>query len=154
LINAGQHPSIDPSELPLKTASQRTVRRRFDILRSSLTLPSVIEQEAQKQDWLGAGKSLTADFVMQRVIIDHTEVDAHVICPKLEMVLGRPWLTIAIDVKSRAIVGHVITFFAPSNWTVGEILRRIVLPKRPPRALAERKRAFRSTPFPDAVRPS
>ena len=138
LINSGAHPTIDQPATPLKTKSQRTVRRRFDALESDLTLANIIEKEATEQDWLGAGKPMTADHVMQFVIIDHTQVDVHVVCPILEMVLGRPWLTIAIDVKSRAIVGHLISFNDPCSWSVSEILRRIVLPKRPPPEMLKR----------------
>lgn len=138
LINEGRHPLISAPETPIRLCSEQTVRRYFNRLESNLTLPSVIEKQANEQDWLGAGKPLTADYAMQRVIIDHTWLDVHVVCPTLEMVLGRPWLTLAIDVKSRAIVGHLITFHSPSVWTVGEILRRIILPKRPPRMMADR----------------
>lgn len=138
LVNDGRHPSIDKPREPFGICSERTVRRRFNELESDKTLATSIEAEAVKQDWSGAGKPLTADFVMQHVIVDHTRLDVHVVCPALQMVLGRPWLTLAIDVKSRAIVGHLITFHDPSGWSVSEILRRIVLPKRPPPAMASR----------------
>ncbi len=138
LVNDGRHPSIDKPHEPFEVCSERTVRRRFNELESDKTLATSIEVEAVKQDWLGAGKPLAADFVMQYVIVDHTWLDVHVVCPALQMVLGRPWLTLAIDVKSRAIVGHLITFQDPCRWSVSEILRRIVLPKRPPPAMTSR----------------
>ncbi|WP_267389723.1 hypothetical protein [Sphingomonas sp. GC_Shp_3] len=138
LVNEGRHPFIDKPAQPFKICSERTVRRRFNELESDKTLATSIEVEAVKQDWSGAGKPLAADLVMQYVIVDHTRLDVHVVCPALQMVLGRPWLTLAIDVKSRAIVGHLITFHDPSGWSVSEILRRIVLPKRPPPAMASR----------------
>ena len=137
-INEGAHPFIERPQKPLKVLDERTIRRACIALESSETLARRIAKQAAEQDWLGAGKPLLADFVMQRVIIDHTWLNVHVVCPTLEMVLGRPWLTIAIDVKSRAIVGYVITFTDPSVWTVGETLRRMALPKRPPPQMAER----------------
>lgn len=137
-VNEGRHPFIDKPSAPFAICSERTVRRRFNNLESDKTLATSIEVEAVKQDWSGAGKPLVADFVMQHVIVDHTWLDVHVVCPNLQMVLGRPWLTLAIDVKSRAIVGHLITFHDPSRWSVSEILRRIVLPKRPPPAMVSR----------------
>ncbi|MGW8278824.1 hypothetical protein ACWGK7_04945 [Sphingomonas aurantiaca] len=138
LVNDGRHPFIDKPREAFQICSERTVRRRVNELESDKTLATSIEVEAVKQDWSGAGKSLAADFVMQYVIVDHTWLDVHVVCPALQMVLGRPWLTLAIDVKSRAIVGHLITFNDPSRWSVSEILRRISLPKRPPSAMASR----------------
>lgn len=137
-INEGTHPFIAMPQKPLKVLDERTIRRACIALESSETLARRIAKQAAEQDWLGAGKPLLADFVMQRVIIDHTWLNVHVVCPTLEMVLGRPWLTIVIDVKSRAIVGYVITFTDPSVWTVGEALRRMALPKRPPSQMAER----------------
>ncbi|NVD45102.1 integrase catalytic domain-containing protein [Qipengyuania atrilutea] len=137
-INEGTHPFIEMPRKPLKVLDERTIRRACHALESSETLARRIAKQAAEQDWLGAGKPLTADFVMQRVIIDHTWINVHVVCPKLEMVLGRPWLTLVIDVKSRAIVGYVITFTDPSIWTLGEALRRMALPKRPPPQMVSR----------------
>ncbi|MCJ2183322.1 transposase family protein [Novosphingobium sp. 1949] len=136
-INQGNDPTTAAPRGRLKTPSERTVRRYFNRLKSSLTLPEIVEEQAKEQDWLGGGAPLTADCAMQRVIIDHTRLDVDAVCPKLEMVLGRPWLSIAIDVKTRAIVAWVISFFPPSTWTVGEVLRRAVLPKKPPPRMAE-----------------
>ena len=136
-INQGNDPTIAAPRGRLKTPSERTVRRYFNRLKSSLTLPEIVEKQAKEQDWSGGGASLIADRAMQYVIIDHTRLDVHVVCPKLEIVLGRPWLSIAIDVKTRAIVAWVITHLSPSNWTVGEILRRMALPKKPPPGMAE-----------------
>lgn len=137
-INEGTHSFIEMPRKPLIILDERTIRRACIALDSSETLARRIAKQASEQDWLGVGKPLTADFVMQRVIIDHTWLNVHVVCPTLEMVLGRPWLTIVIDVKSRAIVGYVITFTDPSVWTVGEALSRMALPKRPPSQMAER----------------
>ncbi|MGY6637733.1 MAG: integrase catalytic domain-containing protein [Erythrobacter sp.] len=137
-VNTGTHPNLPKPDKPLKVLDQRTIRRACIDLETSDTTARHISKAAIEQDWLGAGKPLTADLVMQRVIIDHTPIDVHVACPKLEIILGRPWLTLVIDVKSRAIVGYVITFIDPSIWTVGEALRRMALPKRPPPAMANR----------------
>lgn len=137
-INEGAHPAVEKPGKPLKVYDERTIRRACIALESSETIARRIAKQAAEQDWLGAGKPLTADFVMQRVIMDHTRFNVHVACPKLEMVLGRPWLTLVIDVKSRAIVAYVITFIDPSFWTVGEALRRMALPKRPPPQMVSR----------------
>lgn len=138
LVNEGRHPTFAKPEIPYKAYCRRTVRRYFNAIESDENLPTTIAKEAAKQDWSGAGKSLSADLVMQYVIVDHTWLDCHIVCPHLRMLLGRPWLTLAIDVKSRAIVGWLITFHDPSSWSVAEIMRRIVRPKRPPAAMVSR----------------
>jgi len=138
LLNEGRHPTWAKPDQTYKLYSKRTVERRFNTFESNKTIATQIEAEAIKQDWSGAGKPLAADFVMQFVIVDHTWLDIIVVCPTLQMILGRPWLTLAVDVKSRAIVGWLISFNDPSSWSVAEILRRIVLPKRPPPEMASR----------------
>ncbi len=137
-INEGRHPDYAKPPLGYTVASEDTMRRRCNALESSHTDAVRNGLEKLKQDWLGGGRPLEADFPMQRVIIDHTRVDVHVVDDEREMVLGRAWLTIAICVRTRAIVGHLLTFFSPSVLTVTQILRRIVLPKRPPGEMVRR----------------
>ncbi len=138
LINEDRHPNLARPSKPYGTASLRTFQRRVRDLLESETEASKKGVEAKKQDWLGGGRPMKADHVMQYVIIDHTEMDVFVVDDEREMVLGRPWLTLAIDVRTRAIVAHVITFVPPSVWTVGETLRRMAMPKRPPAELLKR----------------
>ncbi len=136
-INDGNHPLFPPLEEPIVPVSESTVRRAFNDLESRATTATRKGKAAIEQDWSGAGRPLTADYAFHRVIVDHTRLDLQVVDDEFEMVLGRPWLTLAIDVKTRAVVAHLITFIDPSTWTVGEILRRMVLPKRPPAKMAE-----------------
>lgn len=132
LINSGGHPNYAKPDTPYRIVSKETMRRRCNALESKDTALSKLGEEAVEQDWAGGGKPLTADFAMQRVIIDHTKLDVFAVDDEFEMVLGRAWLTLAVDVKTRAVVAHLISFIDPSNWTVGEILRRMALPKRIP----------------------
>src|SRR5271165_2671997 len=43
--------------------------------------------------------------------------------------LGRPWLTLAIDVASRFVTGFQISLDRPSSLTVALVLTQAVLPK-------------------------
>lgn len=131
-VNEGRHPLFPKPDTPYTVVSERTVRRAYNFLESSATVEAKSGKQAVEQDWAGAGRSLTADFAFHRVIVDHTRLDLHVVDEEFEVVLGRPWLTLAIDVRTRAVVAHLITFIDPCSWTVGEILRRMALPKRPP----------------------
>lgn len=137
-INDGLHAHYPAPDTPFKIASKATMRRRCHLLESSETDRLKNGKQKFEQDWMGGGRPLTADFAMQRVIIDHTRIDVHVVDDERGMVLGRAFLTLAICVGTRAIVAHLISFIDPSTWTVGEILRRMALPKRPPPAMLER----------------
>lgn len=137
-INDGTHPHYAKPTKPYRIVSKETMRRRCNALECSATVKTKRGVEAVEQDWAGAGKSLVADFAMHMVIVDHTPIDVFVVDDQFEMVLGRAWLTLAVCVSTRAIVAHLLSFNDPSVWTVGEILRRMALPKRVPPIFADR----------------
>lgn len=66
---------------------------------------------------------------LERAEIDHTLLDVFVVDTEAGIVLGRPWLTIVIDVHTRAILAFCITFTPPSWLSVMEALRLAILPK-------------------------
>lgn len=68
--------------------------------------------------------------VLEQVQIDHTVVDLVVVDERHRMPIGRPYVTVAIDVFSRCIVGLVLTLEAPSTLSVGLCLAHMVTDKR------------------------
>lgn len=78
-------------------------------------------------DTVEAGKP--AAYRLEVVEIDHTRADVWVIDPKSGYLLGRPWITIAIDRYTRMIVGVYIGFEPPSTHSVMQCLRNMILPK-------------------------
>jgi transposase InsO family protein len=63
------------------------------------------------------------------VAIDHTELDIIVLDDSREHAVGRPWITLAIDIFSRMIVGYYIAFEKPGALAVGMCISRCILPK-------------------------
>jgi putative transposase len=72
-----------------------------------------------------------AKAVLDIVQIDHTQSDAFVVDPWFRLSLGRPWLTLAIDIASRCVVGFYVGMERPNAGTVALLLSRIALPKAP-----------------------
>lgn len=68
--------------------------------------------------------------VLQQVQIDHTVVDVVVVDEQHRRPIGRPYVTVAIDVFSRCLVGLVVTLEAPSALSVGLCLGHMVTDKR------------------------
>ena len=68
--------------------------------------------------------------VLERVQIDHTVVDVIVVDERDRLPIGRPYVTAAIDVVSRCVVGVVVTLEAPSATSVGLCLAHMVVDKR------------------------
>ena len=61
--------------------------------------------------------------------IDHTPVDVIVVDEQNRMPLGRPWLSLAVDVATRMVAGFYLSFDAPSALSVAIVLTHAVLPK-------------------------
>jgi len=60
---------------------------------------------------------------------DHTKVDIQVVDEYTGLAIGRPWLTIAYDVKTKAIQGIYLSLDPPSSTSVGLCLVHATLPK-------------------------
>ncbi|AOT04294.1 DDE-type integrase/transposase/recombinase [Arthrobacter sp. U41] len=69
--------------------------------------------------------------ILEQVQIDHTVIDVIVVDERERQPIGRPYLTVAIDVYSRCIVGMVVTLEAPSAVSVGLCLAHAGTDKRP-----------------------
>lgn len=60
---------------------------------------------------------------------DHTQVDIIVVDEVTREPLGRPWLTLGIDVFSRMVAGFHLSMLPPSTVSVGLAVTHAVLPK-------------------------
>lgn len=64
--------------------------------------------------------------------MDHCQLDVLVVDDTGEKILGRPWLTLALDTYSRAIAGYYLSLTPPSSLSICFALRRAILPKLSP----------------------
>jgi putative transposase len=64
------------------------------------------------------------------VQIDHTKVDVQLVDDLSRALLGRPWLTLLLDVFSRCVLGFTLSFDPPSAAGVAQTLTQGVLPKQ------------------------
>lgn len=76
-----------------------------------------------------AGHFPQVDFPLSAVQIDHTPMDIILVDDTHRKPIGRPYLTVAIDVYSRMITGYYISLDAPSATSVGMCLVQSILPK-------------------------
>jgi len=76
-------------------------------------------------------------FPLDLVQVDHTPMDLILVDPLDREPIGRPWLTVAIDVQSRCIAGFHVTLDAPSAVSVGLCLTHVAMDKAPWLALRE-----------------
>lgn len=72
-----------------------------------------------------------ASHALEVVQIDHTKVDMFVVDSVHREPIGRPWLTLAIDVASRMVAGFYVSLEAPSSTSVALSIQHLALPKEP-----------------------
>lgn len=70
-----------------------------------------------------------ADYPLACVQIDHTPVDVVLVDDEYRLPIGRPWITLAIDVFSRMVAGFYVSLDAPSVTSVAMCVAHAVLPK-------------------------
>ena len=73
--------------------------------------------------------ALTADRPLDIVQIDHTRADVTVVDPVTRRPLGRPTLTVAIDVSTRMVLGLHLSLEPPSLLSVALCLTHAVMEK-------------------------
>jgi putative transposase len=66
---------------------------------------------------------------LQIVQVDHTKVDVFVVDEKHRQPIGRPWLTLLVDICTRMVTGYHLSLEAPSSVSVALALQQAVLPK-------------------------
>lgn len=100
----------------VREPSPRTIRRRLRALS-----PADLRRrgEAHPKAQPVHGPSPPARHPFDRLQVDHTPVDLILVDPIDREPIGRPWLTLAIDVYSRCIAGFHLSLEAPSATSVG-----------------------------------
>lgn len=83
-----------------------------------------------RDEWTGTKLGPVASRVNERWELDSTVLDMHVVDGKTRARLGRPTLTVIIDVATRLVVGWALTFEGESTLQVMSALRHAIKPKR------------------------
>ncbi|WP_431105194.1 hypothetical protein [Sinorhizobium meliloti] len=78
---------------------RRAKRRETEIVKQTQAVPGVF----------------AASRPLQVVQVDHTKADIFVVDEETRQPIGRPWLTLAMDVCSRMVTGFYLTMDAPSR---------------------------------------
>jgi len=108
----------------------RTIKRRIERKDAYEVLKARKGPKHAKYRLQAMPGSTLYECLMECVEIDHTLADV-ILCSDDEhrTVLGRPWVTLAIDVRSRMVVGVHVTFDAPSATSVALCVLNMLLPK-------------------------
>ena len=115
----------------LRVPSRGTVLRRIAMLDPVETVTAREGRDAARTRRSAAGTPPEITGLLEQVQADHTPVDVIVVDDRHRLPAGRPYLTVAIDVASRCVVGMVVTLEAPSATSVGLCLAHAAVDKRP-----------------------
>ncbi|SDX70770.1 integrase catalytic domain-containing protein [Lysobacter enzymogenes] len=116
----------------IKPPSFKTVSSRLDDYRSRESQRKRIGAKAARYQYQPMPGHVEVSGPLERVEIDHTPLDVMVRSDdRCCDYVGRPWLSIAIDVYTRCILGIQIGFEVPSILSVALCLTHAVLPKSP-----------------------
>ena len=107
--------------------------RRLKAYLATLDTEALVRRREGKSraeaQFLALPGELTAQHPLQIVQIDHTKVDVTVVDPIERLPIGRPILTIAIDVCTRMVLGFHLSLEAPSVTSVALCLTHVIIDK-------------------------
>ena len=114
--------------MELKAPTKNTIRTRINNLH-----PKIIAKH-RNGIRVNETRGMTGHFPevkmpLDIIQIDHTKVDVILVDEETRKPIGRPIITVAIDVFSRMIFGFYISFEGPSYFNVGQCLLNAILPK-------------------------
>ncbi|MGP5120873.1 Mu transposase C-terminal domain-containing protein [Psychrobacter alimentarius] len=114
----------------IEKPSKNTIRNRIKEIKEKDLLRGRGQRKRAKQKFTAkAGQFPDAKYPLSVIQIDHTPVDLILVDDKHRRPIGRPFITVAIDVYSRMVTGYYISLDAPSVTSVSMCISRSILPK-------------------------
>lgn len=113
----------------LPPPSRRAVQARVSRQPARLVTARREGAKAATDRFRPVAKTYKVDAALAVVQVDHTPIDQIVVDEHSREPLGRPWLTLIVDVASRMILGFYVTLEDPSATSVAMAIRHAVLPK-------------------------
>jgi putative transposase len=106
-----------------------TVRRRIKEISTERFMKKRMSRSKAESIYGLQGDIFEARCPLDIVQIDHTPLDIILVDEVLREPVGRPYITVAIDIYSRMIFGFYLSFDPPSFFTVGQALSMGIFPK-------------------------
>jgi putative transposase len=119
----------DCSAAGLQPPSRTAIQARLSARSLRELMKARKGSEAARQAFAPVRPGLRPSFPLEIVQIDHTKVDTQLVDDLSRAVVGRPWLTVVLDVFSRSVVGFYLSFDAPSASGVALAISQAELAK-------------------------
>jgi putative transposase len=114
----------------LRAPNYRTIRKRVQALDAKVAVQRRHGSKIATAKYQPVGISPFSVLApLELFQIDHTPVDVIVVDEQDRLPVGRPWLTLIIDVGSRVVAGFCVSLDDPSTSSVARALTHAVTPK-------------------------
>ena len=118
-------------EQKLNPVSRNAIRARISQLDPRTRTRTRLGASAARREHAHTPGHFQVDRPLDSVQIDHALADVIVVDERDRQAIGRPWLTMAIDVYSRGVLGVYVGLEPPSVTSIGLCLGQACLPKGP-----------------------
>lgn len=108
---------------------KNTIRNRISKITEYERLKKQGNASIANDRYAPAPGSFEAEYPLQIVQIDHTKADIILVDDETRLPIGRPWVTLMIDIYSRMITGYFLSLDEPSATSVAMCITNSVLPK-------------------------
>jgi len=106
--------------------SLRTIQRRIEKLDPYLITKAREGSRSANQKFKASGNKVSSPFLMAIVEIDTHLLDLIIVDAQTNEIIGRPYLSCAIDVYSRSIVAFYISMLPPSTSSTLALLKKML----------------------------
>lgn len=115
--------------LQLSAPHVNSIRNRIKQLNEFKVVKARYGLKAARQNFDPNYGNFEVETALSVVQIDHTPVDLILVDPIYRKPIGKPWITTALDVKTRMVLGYYLSFSPPNFMAVGLCLSSAILPK-------------------------
>jgi len=120
---------LRPKGLQLPRPTRRLLRRLVDTFSAFDRYAARHGRDAAVNHFRAVLRRRFKGVPLEIAEMDHTPCDVLVLDDRTLLPLGRPWLTVCLDVGTRCVLGIYISFEPPSYFTVARCLKHAILPK-------------------------
>ena len=114
----------------IKPPHENTVRNRIKAIDPEFSMKKRFSTKKANEKYGNfEGEYPEGDFPLEVYQVDHTPLDIILVDSHSRKPLGRPYLTLAIDVYSRMVAGFYLSLQAPGYFSVSQCLYNAFLPK-------------------------
>ena len=106
----------------LTSPHPNTIRNRLRSVPANIRVKRREGRKAAEKYEPAEGEFPDADYPLQVVQIDHTPLDIEIVDSIYRLSIGRPWITVGIDVFSRMVTGLFVSLEPPSALSVGLVI--------------------------------